>query len=536
VEFPAHDALLLAGLLIAVAAMLISAPRLHVPYPILLVLGGLALGLIPGLPHLRIDPDLILVGLLPPLLYGTAFFTSVTDLRANKRTIAALSIGLVLMTTGAVALIAHAVIDGISWPAAFVLGAVVSPTDPLAATAIARRLGVPNRIVSIIEGESLINDGTALVAYRFAVLAVTTGAFSLGHAVGEFFASVAGGVAIGLAVGFCVRQVRRRLDDPPAEITVSIFTGYIAYLPAQAAGVSGVLAAVTVGLYMGWYTPELTTAEMRLRGVAVWELLLFVVNAVLFVFVGLQLPTILDDLSGISAGQLVGYAAVVSVAVIVVRFVWLYPATYVPRLLPGRLRNAEPAPPWQHVAVVGWSGMRGAISLAAALAIPLRTDAGEAFPDRPLIVFLAFSVILATLVFQGLTLPLVIRALGLQEDESVQAEQEAAARIAGAEAALARLEELSGEPWAHDSTVDRLRGTYDFRKRRFASRLDADGDGALEERSLAYQRLRYELLDAERAALNEMRREGNVSAEIFQRVLRDLDLEHSRLDAPLLDR
>src|SRR3954462_2225207 len=470
----------MSGLLIAVAAMLIFAPRVHVPYPILLVVGGLALGLIPGLPHLHIDPDVILIGLLPPLLYGTAFFTSVTDLRANKGTITLLATGLVLFTMVGVAVVAHAVIDGMSWPAAFVLGAVVSPTDPLAATAIGRRLGVPRRIISVIEGESLVNDGTALVAYRFAVVAVLSGTFSLGDAALDFVVSVAGGIAIGLVVGYLVRQVRRRLDDPPAEITVSIFTGYVAYLVAGAAGVSAVLAAVTVGLYMGWYTPELPTAEMRLRGVAVWELLLFVVNALLFVFIGLQLPTILDDLSGISTAQLIGYAAAVCGAVIVVRFLWLFPATYVPRLLSRRWRERTPAPPWQWVALAVWAGMRGAVSLAAALAIPLTTDAGEAFPDRALIVFLAFSVIFATLVLQGLSLPLVIRALRLEDESEIEAEQEAKARIRAAEAALARLEELEGESWVRESTAERLRGTYSFRQRRFASRLDPEADDSLE--------------------------------------------------------
>src|SRR4051812_41873243 len=467
--------------------MLIFAPRLHVPYPILLVIGGLGLGLIPRLPHLHIDPDVILIGLLPPLLYGTAFFTSVTDLRANKGQITLLATGLVLFTTVIVAVVAHSVIDGMSWPSAFVLGAVVSPTDPLAASAIGRRLGVPRRIIAVIEGESLVNDGTALVAYKFAVVAVLSGTFSLGDAALDFVVSVVGGVAIGLAVGYLVRQVRRRLDDPPAEITVSIFTGYIAYLAAGAAGVSAVLAAVTVGLYMGWYTPELTTADMRLRGLAVWELLLFVVNALLFVFIGLELPVILDDLHNVSTGQLVGYAVAVCAAVIVVRFLWLFPATYVPRMLSRRLRERSPSPPWQWVALAGWAGMRGAVSLAAALAIPLTTDAGEPFPDRALIVFLAFAVIFATLVLQGLSLPLVIRALRLEDESEIEAEQEAKARIRAAEAALARLEELEGESWVRESTAERLRGTYSFRQRRFASRLDPEADDSLEERSLAFQ-------------------------------------------------
>jgi CPA1 family monovalent cation:H+ antiporter len=398
--------------------------------------------------------------------------------------------------------------------------------------------------VAIIEGESLVNDGTALVAYRFAVVAVVSGSFSLGHAVVEFVVSVAGGVAVGVAVGWLVRQVRRRLDDPPAEIIVSIFTGYLAYLLAEAAGVSAVLAAVTVGLYMGWYTPELTTAEMRLRGVAVWELLLFALNAVLFVFVGLQLPTILDDLAGVPADNLALYTAVICGTVVVVRFLAIFPATYLPRLVSRRPRRAhaaggggseDPAPPWQWVAMIGWTGMRGAISLAAALAIPLTTDAGEPFPQRPLIVFLAFAVIFTTLVLQGLSLPLVIRALRLEADDA-EGEEEVNARVRAAEAALERLEELAGEGWVRESTVDRLRGTYNFRRRRFASKLDPEADDSLEERSLAYQRLRGELLDAERQALLDLRRDGRISDEVMHRIERDLDLERSRLDAPVVER
>jgi CPA1 family monovalent cation:H+ antiporter len=286
---------------------------------------------------------------------------------------------------------------------------------------------------------------------------------------------------------------------------------------------------------MGWYTPELTNAEMRLRGVAVWELLLFVLNAVLFVFVGLQLPTIVGDLSGVPAGDLALYAAAICVTVVAVRFVAIFPATYLPRLVSRRLRERDPAPPWQWVAMIGWTGMRGAISLAAALAIPLTTDAGAPFPQRPLIVFLAFTVIFTTLVLQGLSLPLVIRALRLEADDA-EHEEEVSARVRAAEAALERLEELAGEGWVRESTADRLRGTYNFRRRRFASKLDPEADDSLEERSLAYQRLRGELLDAERQALLDLRRDGRISDEVMHRVERDLDLERSRLDAPVVER
>ena len=410
------------------------------------------------------------------------------------------------------------------------LGAIVSPTDPTAATSIGQRLGLPRRLLSVIEGESLVNDGTALVAYKFAVAAVLTGTFSAGAAAGRFVLSVAGGIAIGLAVGYLVRQLRRRLDNPPVEITVSLLTGYFAFLPAQAAGVSGVLAAVTVGIYMGWHTPELTTAQTRLQGQAVWEIVFLVLNALLFALLGLQLPEIVDSLSGYSTATLIGYAALVSGVVIGARIVWVFATTYCPRLISHWAREHDPMPAWQGKAILAWCGMRGAVSLAAALALPLTTDAGGAFPDRGLIVFLTFCVILTTLLLQGLTLPSLIQALQLDDGGLVEKE-EAKARIRASEAALGRLEELVVEDWVHEDTAERIRAQYRFRSERFRARFDPDGDGSLEDRSLDFQRLRRELLDAERRAVLELRRSGQIDDDVMRRVVRDLDLEDARLDA-----
>jgi CPA1 family monovalent cation:H+ antiporter len=528
-EFSAESSLILVGLLAAAAALLAIAQLVRVPYPILLVLGGLGLGLVPGMPRIELAPDLVLVAILPPLLYGTAFFTSLRELRANVRPITLLALGLVLTTMVAVAVAAHALIPGLSWPGAFVLGAIVSPTDPTAATAIAQRLGLPRRLISLIEGESLVNDGTALVAYRFAVAAVVTGSFSLVDASGRFLLNVVGGVAIGLAVGFVIRNVRRRLDNPPVEITISILSGYFAYLPAQAAGVSGVLAAVTVGVYMGWYTPELTTPQLRLQGTAVWGILFYLLNALLFGLIGLQLPAILDALSGISTGTLIRYAVTVTAVVTAARFAWIFSTTYLPRLLRrGALRD-DSRPTWQASTVLAWSGMRGAVSLAAALALPLTIDSGGPFPDRDLIVFLTFAVILGTLVVQGLTLPGLIRVLDL-EDDGLAEKEEAKARIHAAEAALERLEELIDEEWVREDTAERLRGLYGFRRDRFQSRFEPEGDGELEARSVDYQRLRRELLEAERQAVLDLRRVGRIDDEVMRTVVRDLDLEDLRLD------
>src|SRR5256714_4343497 len=311
------------ALLGVLAVFLIAAPALRIPYPILLVLGGLGLGFVPGVPELALPPDVVLVAVLPPLLYLSAYRTSLRDLRATARAIGVLAIGLVVATTVAVALVAHAAVDRMSWSAAFVLGAVVAPTDPIASTAIMRRLGVPRRLVSIVESESLVNDGTALVLYRVAVVAVVSGTFSVWDASWRFAWSVLGGIAIGLIVGYLTAEVRRRLENPPVEVTIALMTGCLAFIFANAAQASGVLAVVTAGVYLGWRTPELTSVQSRLQGIAVWEILVFVLNALLFALVGLQLSRLLDTLTGRSAGELTRYAVLVTGTVIVTRIIWV---------------------------------------------------------------------------------------------------------------------------------------------------------------------------------------------------------------------
>jgi len=525
--FGAHEELQLLLLLVSAAALLLLSQPLRIPYPILLVLGGLLLGFGPGVPTVVMPPDVVLVGILPPLLYSSAFNTGLRDLRQNLRTISMLAIGLVAATMVSVAVVAHYAVH-LSWAPAFVLGAVVSPTDPLAASAIARRLGVPRRPVAVIEGESLVNDGTALVLFKFAIAAVVTGSFSLAHATASLVWTVVGGIAVGLVIGHVIRLVRRRLDNPPLEVTIAFLTGYFTYLPASALGVSGVLAVVTAGVYMGWYTPELTTVQTRLTGDGFWAIVNFALNGLLFGLVGLQLRPILDALSGHSAAQLVAYGAIVSLVVILTRIVSIGPVVYLPRFLFRGIRERDPYPPWQQPAFAGWAGMRGAVTIAAALAIPLVTDSGAPFTDRALIVYLAFCVVLATLVVQGLSMPLIIRALKLEEDV-FERKEEAKARIRAAEAALERLEELVEEDWVREDTAERMRGAYRFRINRFSEPYKG-GDGSVEQRSQDYQRLRRELLEAERRAVVALRNERRISDDVMRRVESDLDLEDSRLD------
>jgi Na+/H+ antiporter len=514
--------LLLLGLMVAGAGLSVLARPLGVPYPILLVLGGLVLGFVPGLSAVELPPDLVLVLFLPPLLYRSAFFASPRDLRADLRAISLLAVGLVLVTMVAVAVTAHALVEGLPWAAAFTLGAIVAPTDPLAATAIGRRLGVPRRLLTVLEGESLVNDASALVAYRIAVAAVG-GSFVLWQAGLRFVAGAAGGVAVGLLVGWLAAEVRRRVDDPPAEIVLSVVTGYAAYLPADRLGVSGVLAAVTAGLYVGWRNPELASAATRLLGFSFWEVLEYLLNAILFILVGLQLQPILSELSGRSTAVLLGQAALVSAVVIATRIAWQFTVPYLVRALDRRPSQVARRIGPRERLVSGWSGMRGAVSLAAALALPQR------FPQRDLIVFLTFGVIFATLVVQGLTLPALIRRLGVHGD-GIEEGEEIRGRLEATKAALQRLDELAAEDWTRDDTIERLRAAYDFRRRRLKARVGKIEDDGYEDRSLAYQRLVRELLEAQRRAIVRLRNRGTISNDVMHRIERDLDLEDSRLE------
>jgi monovalent cation/hydrogen antiporter len=521
--------LLLLVLMVAVGGLSVLAGTIRVPYPILLVLGGLVLGFLPGVPPAELPPDLVLVLFLPPLLYQTAFFSSPRDLRADARAITLLAVGLVLATMSAVAAAAHTVVDGLPWAAAFTLGAIVAPTDPLAATAIARRLGVPRRLVTVLEGESLVNDASALVAYRLAVAAVVAGSFSLWGAGLQFVGRGIGGVAIGLAVGWLIAEARRRIEDPVVEIVLSVVTGYAAYLPAELMGASGVLAAVTAGLYVGWRAPELASPSTRLLGFSFWEVLVYLLNAVLFVLVGLQLHPILTGVSGSSAAVLLGQAALVSAVVIAVRIVWGFSVPYLVRALDRRPAQRARRVGARERLVASWSGMRGAVSLAAALALPLETSTGQPFPQRNLIIFVTFGVIFATLVLQGLSLPWLIRRLGLHRDDSEE-QEELRGRLRATDAALTRLEELAVQEWTREDTVQRMRGLYQFRRRRLKARAGYLADDGAQDRSLAYQRLVRELLEAQRREIVRLRNQGQISNEVMHRIERDLDLEDSRLE------
>ena len=515
-----HGIELIVALLLASTVLAGLARAINVHYAIVLVLGGLVVGLVSGTSAPRVDPQIVLFVFLPPLIYAASFGSSSLDLRAHARAIGTLAVGLVLVTMGTVALIAHAVAD-IGWGPALVLGAILGPTDPVAATSVLRRLGAPDRISTILEGEALVNDGTGLTVYRLAVAAVVSGHFSPGLGVVKFIAVSAGGVAIGLVAGWLSVEVRKRIDEPQIEISISLLTAYLAYIPADRAGVSGVLAAVAAGLYTGSRAGLMLSPASRLRTVGFWDALTFLLESVLFLLIGLQLPHITR---GLSVAKPLLYAAVVLVTLIVVRMAWMFSIPVVVRLA----RRGEPPETRAELTVLGWSGMRGGLSLAAALAVPL-TAAGHAFPDRSNIIVIAYIVIAATLVIPGLTLSPLIRRLGLAEEDTV-ARAEARARVALARAALAHVEELADRQELPEPIADAARLTYEQRIHRLEPAVDdhaADGDKAAIARRL--RELRRELISVERTRLTDLRRRGEISAESMRRIQHELDLEESRL-------
>jgi CPA1 family monovalent cation:H+ antiporter len=513
------------GLLVAVAGLALLARKIRVAYPILFVIGGLVLGFIPGLPRVRLQPELVFLLFLPPLLYPAALKTSWRDFRANALPIGMLAVRLVILTTVVIAVVAHK-LTGLPWAAAFVLGAIVSPPDAVAATAITQRLRVPGHIVTIIEGESLVNDATALVIYKFAIVAVVTGTFSLAMAGLEFVLVSIGGVLIGAAIGWLAASVQRRLDDPPVQTTLSLLTPFAAYMAADQLNASGVLAVVTAGLYVGWRSPEITHSRTRFQIVPVWEIVVFLLNGLIFILIGLQLPQILENLSGQSLLKLSWEAALLNLTLILVRIAWVFSARHLPFLLGKKAAKGSPSPNWRHTAIVAWTGMRGVDSMAAAMALPLSISNGSPFPGRDLILFNTFAVILVTLVFQGLTLPAIIRWLGVVDDGVVEHE-ELQARIKAVQAALTRLNEFKGK--SDHEALARLRVEFENRMHELESSAKPDDDlGA--QRGRTYEILLAEALLAERRVILQLRNEQFINDEALRRIQRDLDLRELRFN------
>src|SRR5450631_4337599 len=435
-------------LLAVIAAISVVAVRLELPPAILLVVAGVALALIPGLPAVKLAPDFVLLFVLPPVIYSSAVAMSWREFRFNLRPISLLAVGCVGFTTIATAAAAHWLL-GLTWPEGFVLGAIVSPPDAVAPLSLARRMQIPRRILIILEGEGLANDATALVLYRFAVAAVSAGVFSFSEASERFAMILVGEIGYGIGVGWVMLRLRRAANDPPIEILLSLLTPYLAYWVPEQLGGSGVLATVTAGLYISWNGIRLISAATRLQGIFFWDFLIYLTEGFLFLITGLQARTLIAGIHGDSLSDLAVSAVVVCAVVIIARFVWMFPATYLPRWLIPSVARDDPSPPWQWPFALAFTGVRGTVSLAAALAIPLMTESGELFPDRDRILFLTFAVILVTLVGQGLMLPAVIRALGLanagRREHHADRVEEFVARRQAIEAAIQRLTQLAAE-------------------------------------------------------------------------------------------
>ncbi|QGM96231.1 Na+/H+ antiporter [Methylocystis parvus] len=515
-------------LLTVVAVVVFAAARLNFAPPVLLVAAGVVLALLPGVPPLQLEPEIVLLFVLPPVIYVSAIAMSWREFQFNLRPILLLAIGCVVFTTISVAAAMHFLL-GWPWAAGFVLGAVVSPPDAVAPLAIARRMQLPRRILVILEGEGLANDATALVLYRFAVAAVSVGAFSLAQASETFVAIVVGELCWGVGVGWMMLRLRRFMDDPRIEMVLSLVTPFLAYWPPEHLGGSGVIATVATGLYISWNGPRLISAETRIQGVFFWEFVTYLIEGLVFIFTGLQAQALAATLRNGVLTQFWASAALVVAVVIVARFVWIYPMTYLPRWLSASLAKRDPSPPWTYPFVIAFTGVRGIVSLAAALAIPMTTASGAAFPYREQIFFLAFVVVMATFVFQGAMLPWVIRKLGLarlgREERRADRAEEFYARQNAIEASSARLDALAQERDIPREALLSLRSQLDYFATRIRMKCDADED----RRALIelHDDLDLTLIEVERDFVNGLLRSGELKDEARRRIERELDLREA---------
>ena len=519
-------------LVVAAIAIAAAARRFNLPAPLVLVVAGLALSFVPAIPNIELDPDLVLFGVLPPLLFNASLDSSYLNLRANIRPVALLSVGLVLFTTVAVGAVAYWVMGPqLGWAMALVLGAVVSPPDAVAATAIARNLKLPRRILTILGGESLLNDATALTAYRVALGVALGGAASVWKGVGLFGLAVVVGVAVGVVLGIVGAFFLHKLSDSLVEVAIFLLLPFGAYALAEQLQGSGVLAVVSAGILLGGKMPKLHYAT-RLQGASVTATIDFVLETLVFGLIGLQLPSIISSLHGRESARVALLVVAVTLAVLLARAAWMWPATYIPRLLSSRIREREPRPSAAMTAVLAWAGMRGVVTLAAAYAIPLTMDDGPDLHGRDLVLLCSFVVVLATLLLQGLTLPLLIRRVRLPFDQDqADALAEAQAAQQASQAAVERLEEIA-EAERPDSAhvVEDLRNSAESRANAAWERLGPQGDARLETPSELYRRLRKDMLEQERIVYIKERDSGRIDDEVLRRVQRELDLEEAMLD------
>lgn len=517
-------------LLAVVTALAQVTDLIKVPYPILLVLTGIGIGMVPGLPVIHLSPEIVFLVFLPPILYQAAWTTSWPDFKAAKRPITQLAIGCVIFTTCAVAWVAHTFIPALGWAEAFVLGAIISPPDAVAAAAATKGLNIPKRVTTILEGESLVNDATGLIAYRFALAAVITGSFSLWEASYKFVFVAIGGIVLGLAMGYLFKLIHKLTPDNPTTDTVMTFiTPYIVYLFAESIHISGVLALVSCGLYLSWNSSVIFNQQTRIQAYGTWETVIFILNGIIFILIGLQLPGIWEQINkDLAPATLIKYGVIVSSAVILGRIIWVYPGAYIPRWLFKSIREREPTN-ISLTTIVAWSGMRGVVSLAAALALPIMIEGSKPFPNRSLIIFLTFCVIFSTLVFQGLTLRPLIRLLGVKADNK-EYEKEQEVRFKIASSVIEHIEENLSLTLTEE-VLNLIKTKYEIRMQRMLK--DPARKRLNPEKIHQFHKLQQELLAIERSHVVTMRKQSAVSDEILRKIEYELDLEETRL---MLDR
>ena len=514
-------------LLAVVTALAQVTDKIRMPYPVMLVIAGIIIGLVPGLPIVSLDAEVVFLLFLPPVLYSAAWNTSLIDFKDAARPISMLAIGCVLFTTTLVACAAHYFIPGFGWAESFVLGAIISPPDAVAATAATKGLKLPKRVITVLEGESLVNDATGLIAYRYAVSAVATGSFIWWLVTINFFYVAVVGIAIGFVIGMIFRWIHKITpDNAITDTTFTLLAPYTAYLVAEEIHTSGVLAVVTCGLFLSFYSSEIFDHRTRIQAVAVWETLIFLVNGIIFILIGLQLPLILANIQEHSLAQVIIYGGIISLATIVVRLIWIYPGAYLPRWMNKRIRKNEVRPSFGAVTVVGWSGMRGVVSLAAALALPLTVGEGVPFPNRDLIIFLTFCVIFATLVLQGLTLPTLIRWFKITDDNSIEKEHDHTARLKIASSVIEHIESNYSLSLSA-AVLDQIKTKYEIRIHRLTRNVNETK--LSEEQIQEFLKIQHDLIRRERDEIRKMKRERRISEEVLRRIEHELDLEESRL-------
>lgn len=527
-----NNLLLVLTLLFAISMLTMISSKLKVSYPIFLVISGLLISLIPGIPHIRLQPELVFLIFLPPLLYAAAWNTPWNDFWKYRRPISLLGFGLVIFTSAAVAYVSHMLIPDFSLAAGFLLGGIISPPDAVAATSVLQGLKVPKRVVTILEGESLVNDAASLIVFRFALAAIVSGQFHFWKATETFFIVAVMGIVIGLAIAHFVYAIHRFFPTTPAiDAGFTLISPYIMYITAEHFHVSGVLSVVTGGLFLSFRSQDIFNYETRLQTLAIWNTLIFLLNGFVFILIGLQLPAIIRGMEHYSVGEGILYAVIISVVAILIRIIWVFPGAYIPRWLFKQIREKEPNPGWKNVLLTAWSGMRGVVSLASALAIPLSLSTGSAFPHRNLILFITFVVILFTLVLQGLSLKPLIRFLKINTDEDESEELQALdMRLRLAQVALDHIDHNYKQQIDSNETYKRVRDRYARMIAIAQKKLDTeeridDGSNFLPH----YRKMLLELITVRRQELNRFRHHNTFPDELIRERERELDLEEARL-------